>query len=72
MTYILSLKKENRNLHKRLNDKHYQTKKSLIEDIQSEKKYFGNIQNNINKNAEIHIQQNTSRFSETLNKIEQK
>jgi hypothetical protein len=23
MTYILSLKKENRNLHKRLNDKHY-------------------------------------------------
>ena len=43
MTYILSLKKDNRNLHKWLNDKGYQTKKSLIEDIQSEKKYFGNI-----------------------------
>ena len=40
MTYIFSLKKENRNLHKRLNDKIYHNRRYEQESLKAELKYL--------------------------------
>jgi len=40
MTYIFSLKKENRNLHKRLNDRVYHNRRSEEEHLKTELKYL--------------------------------
>ena len=40
MTYIFSLKKENRNLHKRLNDKIYHNNRYEQETLKAELKYL--------------------------------